>query len=374
MKLITCRDTHLNAQKGEIDFVKALRSQTRWLSFGNEVNPFERYHPLRPIMRWWNEHRMVRYIFNELNLRFRNNLEKDELAKDAPRKTIVDLALDNYQATREQDDLPNSIDKTFQDAAISQIRIFVFAGHDTTGSTICYMFHLLSLNPSARHLLTAEHDQVLGPDHDQVGAIISQNPHLLNSLHYTLAIVKETLRLYPPASSTRGGEPNHYITLPDGRQLPTEGYLVWSNAFSIHLDSKYWPDADKFLPERWLAEEGDRLYPLKGAYRPFEFGPRNCIGQELAMLELKLVLVMTAREFKITSAYDEWDRMHPSKGPKTVNGERAYQILAGSAHPCDGFPCRVSFAWVEGWLRTYASFAPSIFFCASLVCPSFAIA
>jgi len=85
------------------------------------------------------------------------------------------------------------------------------------------------------------------------------------------------------------------------------------------------------------------LYPVKGAWRPFEFGPRSCVGQNLVTLDITTVLVMTLREFDVKGAYEEWDArgLGKSKGVKMVNGERAYQISVGAAHPADGFPCRV---------------------------------
>lgn len=321
-----------------------MRNQVRWLSFGNEANLFERYHPLRPIMRWWNDRKMKRYISHQLDLRFESSGGKIEVAKQDRNKTIVDLALDTYRNEMVPGKPFSPLDPEFRDFATSQIRTFVFAGHDSTGSAICYAFHLLSTNPSARRLLISEHDRVLGPDLDRASAAISAHPHLLNQLPYTLAVVKEALRLYPPASSTRSGEPDCFITDPNGRQLPTDGFLVWSNSYAIHRDPHLWPEPDRFFPERWLVEESDRLYPRKGAFRPFEFGPRNCIGQELAMLELRLILVMTARGFEVQSVYDEWDRLNPTNGTKTMNGDRAYQILSGAAHPSDGLPCRVSLA------------------------------
>ena len=61
------------------------------------------------------------------------------------------------------------------------------------------------------------------------------------------------------------------------------------------------------------------------------------------MLELRLVLALTVREFDIKGAYEEWDRVKPNKGIKIVKGERAYQIEKVGAHPADRFPCRVSF-------------------------------
>ncbi|KAJ8066206.1 hypothetical protein OCU04_005291 [Sclerotinia nivalis] len=51
---------------------------------------------------------------------------------------------------------------------------------------------------------------------------------------------------------------------------------------------------------------------------------------------------MTTKVFDIESVYDEWDRMYPRAGPRTVDGDRAYQILSGAAHPSDGLPCRVT--------------------------------
>jgi sterigmatocystin biosynthesis cytochrome P450 monooxygenase len=285
---------------------------------------------------------MVQYISKELDARFKTSIGRSETTKKDLSKTIIDLALSNYLAAEEETVSSDGMDATFRDTAICQIRKFAFAGHDTTSSTICYAFHLLSTHPSLRRLLIAEHNDVLGRDYKQTASLINENPNILNQLPYTLAVVKETLRLYPPASSTRRGEPDHFIHGPDGHQLPTDGFLVWSNSYSIHHDPSYWPEPNEFIPERWLVPEGDRLYPLKGAYRPFEFGPRNCIGQELAMLELRIVLVMTAREFDIVTVYEEWDTLHPKKQPRHVNGDRAYQILNGAAHPCDGLPCRVS--------------------------------
>lgn len=333
-----------NTQEHTNEFASALRDQIKWLTPGNITNPLDLFNPLRLIMRWRNNRQMRRYIWRELDSRFKAGNRQHFADNTASGKTIIGLALDTYESEKPQNVSSNNLDSEFRDIATRQIRTFIFAGHDTTSSTMCYAVHLLSTYPDARRQLISEHNRILGLDHKQAAAQICESPPVLNKLPYTLAVIKETLRLYPPASSLRSGEPGFSIVGPDGQQFPTDGFLVWSNSFAIHRDANFWPEPDKFLPERWLVEEGDRLYPVKGAYRPFEFGSRNCIGQELAMLELKIVLVMTAREFDIRSVYDEWDKLNPKSGLKSLNGDRAYQILSGAAHPSDGLPCRVSLA------------------------------
>ena len=296
-------------------------------------------------MRRWYARQMVQYVSRELDNRFLHKHDKSDSMSEDRSRTIIDLALESYLAEQTRTEDGKGLDETFKNAAICQIRTFLFAGHDTSSSTLCYCYHLLSLHPQIRSRLVEEHNKVLGPALDQGASQIAENPHLLNQLPYTVAVIKETLRLYPPASSPQNGEPGFTLTGPDGRQCPTEGFLVWSNHLAIHRNPEIWPDPDAFLPERWLVGIDNPLFPAtKGAWRPFEHGPRNCIGQELAMLEIRLVLALTVREFRVESAYGEWDRMRGSKkaGPKTVDGDRAYQVLLGAAHPSDGFPCKVS--------------------------------
>lgn len=317
--------------------VSALRSQITWLSYGTELNLWERWHPVRPFMQWYNTRIMNRYIMKELEDRF-GSQRSDQSKQTYNNRSIVGLALKTY--LNNQESAKPVMDQTFRSLLIGQIKIFLFAGHDTTSSSICHAFHLLSQHPSILKGLRAEHDSVFTTDISSAAALISKSPNRLNQLPYTLAIIKETLRLFPAASSTRAGEPGFSVISEDGKAYPTEGCLVWSIAQAIHRDPNFWPSPDAFIPDRWLVPAGHPLHPVKGAWRPFEFGPRNCIGQELVMLEMKIVLVLTAREFDIKSVYEEWDRSRPGRnGPTTVEGERAYQAISGG--PSDGLPCRV---------------------------------
>lgn len=119
----------------------------------------------------------------------------------------------------------------------------------------------------------------------------------------------------------------------------------------MHRDHRIWgPDVDSFRPSRFLGSEATKMHPH--AWRPFEKGPRNCIGQELALIEMKVILAMTVREFDVRSAYDELDCLKDDgtlwtkdgsfrKGPQEVFGESMYQILLAAAKPREGMPARV---------------------------------
>ena len=288
---------------------------------------------------------MNRYMSRQLENCFASHRDLGGIVgdRDDANRTVVSLALNEYLKEQPGSNAVPSMDADFKKFAVSQMKVFILAGHDTTSSTLCYIYHTLSRNSSALQRVRAEHDDIFGPDLTQTKATMTANPHALNRLPFTLAVIKETLRLFPPASATREGEPGFFLTH-EGHQYPTEGSTIWCAHQGIHREPLYWPQPDSFIPERWLVSDGDPLHPVKGAWRPFEWGPRNCIGQELALLELKVVMVMTLRSFNITASYDVWDLAHGTKEPQTVNSERAYYALKGTTRPVDGFPARVTVA------------------------------
>ena len=226
------------------------------------------------------------------------------------------------------------------------MKLFLFSGHDTTSSTVCYVLYLLYAYPHVLSCLRKEHNDVIGPDPSQVAIRISENPYLLNQLPYTTAVIKESMRLFPAASTTRSGEPSFTITDPrNGLRYPANpNTLIWLVSHACQHDPAFWPHANEFLPERWLAKEGEELCPNPGAWRPFEHGPRACIGKELSMVELRIVVCLVARRFDICTAYEELDAEVDKKGMKmgrirTIDGQRAYQV--GKGEPSAFLPCRV---------------------------------
>ena len=118
--------------------------------------------------------------------------------------------------------------------------------------------------------------------------------------------------------------------------------MVWPVSHAIQRSPDLWHEPEKFIPERWLVKEGDPLFPTKGAWRPFEFGPRHCIGVELAMIETKIIMALMLRKFDIRTAYEEVDAASGKDELRTTpDGERAYQVRIATAKPVDGMPARV---------------------------------
>lgn len=334
-------DMPLKAQTTENELVKAFRDQLKWMPIPNDINLFRIYNPVKPIMHKINSTIMNTYLDKLLEQRFtiRRQEEKAKTAKRA--KPIIDLALDTYlDETRQSEG--SSLPAPFKRSAIDQFKTFLFAGHDTTSSTACYIVHLLAKHPEAHQKVCQEHDEVYGSDTAKAAQAISDDPYSLNRLPYTQAVLKEVLRLYPPVSTVREGDPNVFVDF-DGKRYPSEGFMVWPVAYANHRRPDLWPNVDEFIPERFLAKKGDPLFPVKGAWRPFEYGPRNCIGQELAYIELKIFMVLTLRDFDIRPAYEEQDKIDgKDRSAHTLNGDRAYQMLVATAKPILGYPAKVT--------------------------------
>ncbi|KAH3996196.1 hypothetical protein HBI13_126060 [Parastagonospora nodorum] len=324
-----------------------LRRQVYWTQFGTTFNPIRRYLSPRPLVQKYNSYRMNQYLDKEIDKRFeelassRGNSAKNSRSQS---RSIIALAMDKYlNDVENKEEVSKS---AFKQLAKPQLRLFLYAGHDTTSSTLLYSYLLLSRHPLVLSKVRAEHDQVFGPDFSlsNITQSITTDPTLLNQLPYTLAVIKEVLRIFPPAGSMRAGRPDLFLSDEHGQQYPTAGCQIWTLSLAMHHNPSVFTQPEDFTPERWLVGPDDALYPKKGAWRAFEWGPRACIGQTLAQLELKVALVMTVRMFDVQEAYGEWDEMHPRKGVKMVDGNRAYQaeMGGGGAHPVDGLPVRVT--------------------------------
>jgi cytochrome P450 len=159
----------------------------------------------------------------------------------------------------------------------SHILTFLGAGYATTANALTWTFYLLAENPRVLTRLAAELAQVLG-GRLPTAADLAQLPYLDQ-------VVKESLRLYPPAW-VQLRRARTAVTL-EGYSLPA-GSFVMVSQWVTHRRPDLWPAADQFIPERFDPARADEPPPL--AYFPFGAGPRTCIGMPFALLETRLVL------------------------------------------------------------------------------------
>ncbi|KAI1652537.1 cytochrome P450 4V3 [Daldinia decipiens] len=287
-----------------------------------------------------NNRTMREFLLPQIEKRLQSDVNASQ------KKTIVDLAM-NYVEKENSGTFGGKPDAEFVDRLLANLKAFMFAGHDTTSSTICFMVKILQDNPDCLAKLRVEHDSVLGPDPEKAMEVLIASPHLLYSLPYTLGVIKETLRLHPLAATVRDSDsiPGFSVSAPGSpTRYPMEGFGPWVAAPGVQRNPDYWPRPDDCLPERWMAAEGDPLYvATKEAWVPFSLGPRNCVGMELAMVELRLVAILIARTFDIEEAWEEWDKKQGPNATPThiVNGRRLYGVGNGPVHPKDGMPVHV---------------------------------
>ncbi|KAK2599128.1 hypothetical protein QQS21_005389 [Conoideocrella luteorostrata] len=356
-------DNDSNYQRSPNVLVAALKTILRWHSFWD---PRVLMHPLRPIVQRYNGYIVNKYIRKELEKRFQELKEEqfqgDSKGKSSSTKSVISLALEAYLAEKRGAGVlqRDRLEDNFAAYATWQIRIFLFAGTDTTASAMVYSYYMLAKHSEWLSKLRQEHDEVFGEDPADAAGLLKREPALLNKCKLTLAVIKETLRLYSPAGTVRQGLPGIFVTDLQGNELPMD--YVGANVLhqALHKNPRVWPRPEEFLPERFLVGPESELYPDPAAFRPFEQGPRNCIGQTLVWNELKIALILVCRELDIRDGYSDFDAKRDKERGilerlryrvfgepvKTVHGERAYQTDTGGLHPVDGYPCYVS--WAKG--------------------------
>ncbi|XP_044626665.1 cytochrome P450 4B1-like isoform X4 [Equus asinus] len=169
----------------------------------------------------------------------------------------------------------------------AEVDTFMFEGHDTTTSGISWFLYCMALYPEHQQRCREEVREVLG-DRD------SFQWDDLGKMTYLTMCIKESFRLYPPVPqvSRQLSKPVSFV---DGRSLPA-GSLVSLHIYALHRNSAVWPNPEVFDPLRFSSENVARRHPF--AFMPFSTGPRNCIGQQFAMNEMKVVTALCLLRFE----------------------------------------------------------------------------
>jgi cytochrome P450 len=185
-------------------------------------------------------------------------------------------------ASRDADTGEAMDDQQVRDEAL----VFLLAGHETTSTALTFTLHLLGRHPDEQERVHAELVEVLDGRPPS-----AQDAH---ALERTAMVVKEAMRLYPPAYATgRRAEAEDEL---GGFRIP-EGAEVAVSPWATHRHPQFWDDPETFDPERFTPEREAGRHPY--AYFPFGRGPRACIGSNFAMLESLTAVAVLLQRFRI---------------------------------------------------------------------------
>jgi cytochrome P450 len=201
----------------------------------------------------------------------------EERKKDTrPRKDLLSLLM-----AAMNEDGSRMTSKQLRDETMT----LFLAGHETTALALGWTWYLLSENPQAEGKL---HEELAGVLRGVPAGVAD-----LERLPYLHAVVSESLRLYPPAYMLARA---NITPVNIGEYEIPAGTTILSSQWVTHRDARYFEEPEAFRPERWMDGLEDRL--AGGTYYPFGDGPRRCIGQGFALLEIALVVAAIAQKFR----------------------------------------------------------------------------
>ncbi|KAJ3645276.1 hypothetical protein Zmor_022942 [Zophobas morio] len=178
---------------------------------------------------------------------------------------------------------------------IAQALSFLFAGFDSVSALMCFMSHELAINPDVQQRLIEEVDETVEACNGKI------TYEVFLGMKYMDMVVSETLRKWPAAVATERVCTKSYTIepkFPDEKPIHLEkNAVVWLPIFGLHRDPQYYPEPERFDPERFSDENKTSVKPY--TYLPFGSGPRNCIGSRFALLETKTLFFYILSHFEI---------------------------------------------------------------------------
>ncbi|XP_076256786.1 cytochrome P450 4C1-like isoform X2 [Rhynchophorus ferrugineus] len=188
------------------------------------------------------------------------------------------------------------------------------AGSDTTSNTNAFALVLLGMHQDIQEKVLAEILEVVGPERN---VCVDDLPHL----KFLERVIKETLRVFPVGpilARTLDGDINV------GDHVLSKGGSICFGVLRLHRSEKYWPNALKFDPDRFLPENAAKIKP--GSYVPFSYGPRNCLGLRYAMMTMKVILATILRRYKVFTDYKSIEEIDIKCSVMTrpINGYKLY--------------------------------------------------
>lgn len=219
---------------------------------------------------------------------------------------IMEIIEARKQSKEEHNDLLDMLIQTkYEDGSgmsdqqlLEEAIILYVAGHETSANALAWMWYLLAKHPEIEEKTLQSVNSNLG-DHDPSFA-------KLPDLGYCLQVIEETMRLYPPAwvvdRQPLGDDEFEGIPIRKGTD-------VLCFIYGVHRSERYWNEPEKFDPERFTAENKKNHKPF--SYMPFGGGPRLCIGNNFALMEMQFVLAMMIKRYKFSLVEDQEIDINP---------------------------------------------------------------
>lgn len=213
------------------------------------------------------------------------------------RNGIIIEENDETGATKDSKDIVNfkQLRHITDDDIASQAFVFFFGGFDTVSSVLCFGAHELAFNADIQERLRKDIKKI----HEENNGKVTYD--VLMQMKYLDMVVSEILRKWSPALFLDRVCTKPYTIEPvKPGETPVNlkiGDILWMAVYGIHRDPAYYPNPEKFDPERFSVENEDRIGPY--TYMPFGTGPRNCIGSRFAQVEIKVLLFHLLLNFEI---------------------------------------------------------------------------
>ena len=220
-----------------------------------------------------------RIAIHSENEKLNNYTVIDKASRTKRNVCFIDTLIESYQK--------GDIDI---DGIREEVDTFVFEGHDTTSSGLTFCLYMLGIYKEHQKTLQEEIDEAEGENILEI----------IQKLKFLDCVIKESLRLYPPVAAI--GRRMEEDTVIGGQTFYKDTTIV-INIFGLHRNEEYWENPLKFNPYRFMGDEFQQRNPY--CYIPFSAGPRNCIGQKFALLEVKICLYYVLKTFNLTSIQAE---------------------------------------------------------------------
>jgi len=245
---------------------------------------------VRDTIQYREQHNIVRNDFMQQLIQLKNEGRVRDDDDEVDKADLKNEVSTNRTKLPERDKSNMADSIVFTDSRLaSQAFIFFLAGFETSATTLSFCLYELAVNPAIQTKLREEIDTTL----EKFGGQITYDA--VQGMKYLGQVIDETLRKHPPASNINRVVTQPY-TIPDTTAELEKGIRVVIPVYAIHHDPRYYPEPERFDPERF-SDEAKSFRP-HFTYLPFGEGPRNCIGMRFGLLQTKVCLTVLLSNFE----------------------------------------------------------------------------